>query len=239
MSIWGYYVDKNTCTKYAVLIYYFRPTQREELSGNKSTMKNNKTRVYYGNQYEDINLNRTKLQGFVAETKRIGKNLLILTAVVGTFGLGVYGYAASTVKPEVVKAQVTVDESPAMFASKIDALKDKVVNQIKDCERNGHSDSDGLVTYDPRLNETVSSNIPSFGLLQFKQSTVIFYEKSLYGKVVNGKEALMIALDDVQASALAKDVMFKTSNMAGKDWVNCSTRLDSDRQIKLIKQLEK
>lgn len=134
--------------------------------------------------------------------------------------------------PKVAHADpVVVDTSKEMLAARIEALKDGVVNQIRGCERGAYVESDGHITFD-------SNEKASVGTMQWQIGSIVSYEKRLYGKVITGKEAVLLALDDKAAGDLARDVMFKTGNMAGKDWVNCAARFDSDRQIVLIKGLE-
>jgi hypothetical protein len=118
------------------------------------------------------------------------------------------------------------------FDSKIQSIKNKVVEEIKGCEGAGYTEKDGVIIFD-------SNNKASIGLLQFQKNTVIYYYKVLYGKDITGKEAILIALDDTKATELARDIMFKTGNKAGKDWVTCSRKNDSDSKIDIIKQLEK
>lgn len=165
------------------------------------------------------------------------RNATILASFMATGYVSAITYNAFN--PHIVHADpktIINDVSNDMFAQKIDALKDAVVDEVMKCESAG---KEGLITYDPRVNETVTSNIPSIGPMQFKIGTVIHYEKLLNNKVVDSKEAIMIALDKDSSRALAKKVFFETVNMAGKDWVNCAARLSTDAKIKMIKSMEK
>lgn len=160
----------------------------------------------------------------------------ILGAFYGTFHLG-----KATTEPIQVKAE---DKSFAIFSSRIDKLKDEVINKLKDCERNGGKESDGLVTYDPLQSNpsaTPKRNIPSFGLLQFKKDTVIHYYKMKTGVTLTPKEAVILALDDVKSSELAKYVAFETKGKIGGDWILCNQKYTPslDAQIDMIKNLEK
>ena len=137
--------------------------------------------------------------------------------------------------------EVTVDRSDEKLALKIDGLKNELVESLRKCESAGRKEQDGIIIYDPLVSNpsaTSKRDVPSIGTLQFKQSTVIYYYKTLYNKVITGKEAAMIALDDKKASELAKEIMFKTKNRAD-DWMNCSNKLGLNSQIELIKKLEK
>lgn len=124
----------------------------------------------------------------------------------------------------------TVDTSADMFAAKIDSLEKSVVEAVRKCESAGHKETDGLIVFD-------SNNVASIGTLQFQVKTVIFYYKSLYGKTITGKEAILIALDDEKAGELAQAIMFKSPNLAN-DWLNCANRLSLTDQIKAIKKIK-
>ncbi len=167
---------------------------------------------------------------------RTAKYTTILAVFIGTNYVSVR--FASTLYPVEKTVYAEVDMSSKVFASKIDGLKDAVVDEIMNCESPGYKEADALVTYDPRKNETVPSNIPSFGRLQFKVATVVFYEKSLYSVTMTPKDAVVLALNVEQAHALAKDVMFKSKNKAN-DWKNCADKLGTNAKIDLIKQIEK
>lgn len=126
--------------------------------------------------------------------------------------------------------EVIKDISKEQFASKIDQLEKNIVEQVRKCESGGHKESDGLIVFD-------SNSVASIGTLQFQVKTVIYYYKSLYNKVITGKEAVTIALDDKLSGQLAQDIMFKSNNLAN-DWLNCSTSLKLSDQIKAIKSIK-
>ncbi len=203
-------------------------------------------KIFYGNQYIKmtswyrrivLKIKRA-IASFIAQVISGTKLSLKISAILCL--LMWFGFGFSMLVPQkMAYADREINTSDEMFAAKIDSLKDAVVDQIMSCEGAGHSEAYGLVTYDPRRDEKDPKNIPSYGLMQFKQSTVIYYSKLLYKKDVTGKDAIILALNKDQARALAKDVMFKTKAMASGDWVNCAAKFDSDKQIILIKKLEK
>lgn len=130
-------------------------------------------------------------------------------------------------------AEVPYDVSDKRFAEKIEVLKDTVVDEVADkCESKGYKPDAGVIVFD-------SNNRASLGRFQLQVKTVQYYEKLLYNRVISGQEAIEIAIDPVRSHELARDIMFKTPNMAGKDWVTCSARLGTDAKIQIIKQLEK
>jgi len=132
--------------------------------------------------------------------------------------------------PLIETKTVIVDTSSATFAAKIDSLEKSVVEQVRACESGGHKESEGLIVFD-------SNKVASIGTLQFQVHTVIFYEKSLYNKVITGKEAIEIALDDAQAGQLAQAIMFTSPNLA-TDWANCSNKLSLTATIQAIKKIK-
>lgn len=138
----------------------------------------------------------------------------------------------------IVKVETkVVDTSPEMFAKKIDTLEKSVVEAVRNCERGGYNESYGLVTYDPKQGAANNDKAMSYGTLQFKKSTVVYYYKSLYKKDITGKEAILIALDDGKSGDLAQDIMFKSPNLA-TDWLNCSNRLSLETMITAIKKIK-
>jgi hypothetical protein len=121
--------------------------------------------------------------------------------------------------------------------SKIEELKDDVVDGIKRCESAGKHEDDGIVTFDPDRTGK-KANIPSYGVLQFKVPTVIAYERKLHGITLTPKQAILLALDEDKATALAKEILFTEDGATG-NWYNCSRKTDAAATIKIIKKLEK
>lgn len=157
--------------------------------------------------------------------------IILGVSIMSGYGQAILHFKASR---DVEAKTETADE---MFARKIDGLKMNLVDKLMQCESPGYKDEDGLITFDPhRLNKD-STKIASIGRLQFKVSTIIFYYKALYQKDITRTEAIKIALDTESAKVLAKDIMFTHKNKAS-DWLNCATKLDLNRKIDIIKQLE-
>lgn len=143
---------------------------------------------------------------------------------------------------------VTIDNTSTIFAEKIDTLEKAVVENLRACESAGLKESDGLVTFDPTdadfasflasgKKTIVDKGQMSYGTLQFKKKTVIYYYKTLYSKVITPKEAVLIALDDAKAGELAQDIIFKSKNEAN-DWTNCANKLSLSAQVKAIKSIK-
>ena len=81
--------------------------------------------------------------------------------------------------PLVITNTVTVDVSSAQYAQKIDSLEKDIVLQVEKCESAGFSNDFGLVTYDPKLGGKNDATAFSYGNLQFKKATVVYYYKTL------------------------------------------------------------
>ena len=143
-------------------------------------------------------------------------------------GGGAYMATHSIASAETVEVTRIVDKMPERIAS----LKTSLVQKVSDCERAGHGEDEGIIIFD-------SNAKASIGTLQFQKATVISYYKRLYGKDISGKDAVMIALDEDKAFALARDIIFTTKNGVSADWVNCSRKYNLQAQVDLIKQLEK
>lgn len=187
-----------------------------------------KLKVFYmDKRLKDIYPHATRFQVFKYKLARFVRKVVICSFILGAI-YGAFQVGRITTEPILVKAE---DKSATLYAQKVDALKTKVVAEIQSCESAGHKEADGIIIFD-------TNNKASIGTMQFQVATVIHYYKALYNKVITPKEATLIALDNAQATALAKDIMFTTKNMAGKDWVNCTAKYDSDTKISIIKSLE-
>jgi len=179
-------------------------------------------------------------KGRYARSKRIGKFIVwIIILSIGAMGAWQFFHP-------VILPPITIDNSDKNFAQKIDSLQNSVVEQIHVCEKQNYSESDGLVTYDPTeamyqknigKHHFINTGELSFGTYQFKQSTVIYYYKTLYNKVITGKEAILIALDDKLAGDLTKDILFKTKD-GWKNWINCSNSLNLPVMIQAINKIK-
>lgn len=165
---------------------------------------------------------------------------LAIGILYGTFQAGRLT-AESKITYAKQEIEVEVDKSNELFTKKIDSLKDEVINKLMLCEAPGYKDTDVMVTFDPLESNptgTKLSHIPSYGPLQFKESTVIHYYKLQNGKTLTPKEAVSLALDSKSAKELAKFVIFETKGKVTGDWKHCGEKLNLDSQVDLIKKLE-
>ncbi len=181
---------------------------------------NMKTKIFYMGRR--IN---GKFDSFKAKVRRFARwcvrwSLISATAY-AIFMAGAFLYSTSS-----VTASVT-DSMP----QRLEELKSDVVAKISKCEAAGHKEDDGIIIFD-------SNAKASIGQMQFQVKTVQHYYKTLYGQDITPKEAVLIALDEQKAKALAKDIMF-TSNNGATDWLNCATKLGVGPEIAVIKKLSK
>lgn len=150
---------------------------------------------------------------------------LFILVLVGIYYLG--GKLNSKIEYRQVEKEVILDN----LTDKINQLKGELVSTLQKCESAGYSEDDGILIYD--TNKQVS-----IGTYQFQKKTVIYYYKTLYGKDITGKEAVLIALDDEKANQLASDVIFKTDNGLS-NWYNCTKKYGLQGRLSIIKELEK
>jgi hypothetical protein len=158
----------------------------------------------------------------------------IVLMVIVLCGIAYLGGAILSSKTEykIQEKEVILDN----LTEKINELKGKLVSDLKSCESGGYVESDGLVTFDPHPTKK-SVQIASFGLYQFKVSTVQYYYNKFYGKQVNGLEAINIALSEEKSSELASEVIFRDGALG--NWFNCSKKLGLQQKLDIIKELEK
>lgn len=209
---------------------------------------------YWGKKLCEVYPHASWFQAKRFTFNRFMEKVLAVSGAIALFVGMLYGSfktGQATTQSSVTHANEVIDNSDKLFTSKIDSLKNAVVDELMACEGATYNEDSGLVTFDPTdaqfanmVNSQTKKTIVdkgemSYGILQFKKSTVIYYNKLMTGKTLTGKEALLIALDKDESSKLAKFVMFETKGKASGDWKNCAKALDLDKKIDLIKKLEK
>ena len=171
-------------------------------------------------------MERNKIRQYKKDRTLLKFILSVIVALI-MISVGIYFHYKY---PAIKTVNITIDNSSAMFSEKINMLEKSVVEQVRKCESNGYKESDGLIKFD-------SNKVASIGTMQFQVKTIIYYEKSLFGRVITGKDAVIIALDDTKAGELAQAIMFQSPNLAN-DWLNCSNNLRLSDQIKTIKAIK-
>lgn len=164
------------------------------------------------------------------------KKYIVLSLLV--IGLGAYfvgGKFGSTIEYKQVEKEVVLDN----LTGKINQLKGELIQSMFDVERGGHTEEDGIVTFDPnikngKINPKVA--IGSFGDCQFKQSTVKYYVQKLDGKTITGKQANDIAFSDEKCKELMTRIVF-TYPEGHEEWYNTCKKVDCDGKLKVIRTL--
>lgn len=182
-------------------------------------------RQFQSNQYKKKYTFKQKVSLFFQTVATYSFLALIVVII---FKLG--GIANPITKVEA--RDVLVDNLNA----KVESLKEEVVNAIRACESAGNKENDGLITFDPHKTNT-KVQPASIGTLQFKIATVQHYYKTIYGKTITPKEAVLIALDDEKSGKLAYDIIFK-SGSGTKDWHTCGNSKKVQDTLLVIKKLQ-
>jgi hypothetical protein len=187
------------------------------------------TNNWEGRNY--IKHNRDMRTGqFKNKVKSFFKKLMFwVSAVLILVGVGAYArWAYPMTEINIRETLVQVDN----LGPKIDMLKNEVLDSLQSCESGGSNDDTGLIVFD-------SNKVASLGLYQFQKLTVIAYYKTLYGKTITGKEALMIALDRNQARKLASDIIFSNDSKGVNNWYNCNKKNGLEAKVAFINKISK
>jgi len=142
------------------------------------------------------------------------------------------GYFNKEIVYQQIEKQVILDN----LTEKVNELKGSLVNDLRKCESGGYVESDGLVTFDPHPTKK-NVQIPSFGLFQFKKSTVQYYYKKFYNKDITGLEAINIALSEQKSGELVSEIIFRDGALS--NWYNCSKKLGLQSRLNIINELLK
>ena len=108
--------------------------------------------------------------------------------------------------------------SPPDRALLIEQRKDAAVAQLADCE-SGQGAGYGRYV----------------GRFQFEPGTVIAFVRARDGRTISRQEAMILANDYAQASALAKYIIFERDGAS--QWPACSRRIGLARQVAEIRAL--
>lgn len=194
---------------------------------------------WHGKPLREVYPHANKWQMFKFWFRKLARKTVILSVIVGSLTLSslITKFVVAHSPETVYKAEANDIQTylPAKLDNslnkKIEELKLDVVGKIKACESAGHKEDDGIIIFD-------TNNKASIGSLQFQKATVIYYYKSLYQKDITAKDAVLIALDDTKAEALAYDVIFETAGNKGlANWLNCANKYNLREQVNIINKL--
>src|SRR3990167_10954782 len=153
--------------------------------------------------------------------------LIVLFAVTGIAYTG-----DRWVTKELVATVATPAFAEITMEAKVEALKDDIVARLEKCESGGKKEEDGIAILD-------SNDVGSYGPLQFQRKTVMHYYELKEGKPINGRDAIILALQGDKARDLARWVIFETPNGVAKDWTNCSRQLGLQKEVDVVNKLTK
>jgi hypothetical protein len=187
-------------------------------------------KIYYnGKRIRD---NAGKFSSFKIKARIFLRKVLRVSLI----GLAIYVafIAGRYIQPSESIINVIQAESRDTLASKIEELKNEVVETIRQCESQGKKDL--IYTFDPDPRQPNKSQA-SFGQFQYKLKTIVDYTKILKGETITERQALDIALDENKARELTKDIIFKDTGKAYNNWYNCSKKHNIATKVGIIKSL--
>jgi len=134
------------------------------------------------------------------------------------------------------KTEVSFADNTDSFASKVDVLKNEVIENIAKCESGNAPKDKALVVYDNNSRGTLKGkNIASIGVMQMKVSTIQHFWKVLHNEDISNYDATILALDNDKAKALAKEAIFGIEG--GVFHWTCANK-DIINQVTFIKKLK-
>lgn len=189
--------------------------------------------------------------------------LAILIAVIAASGYGGYYIATKNTVVTVDNREAVekaVEETARRYETQlaeregdiqeiVTQLKQEVIARLQRDESGGEDSGGSLVyTNDPnsahvetcrRIGGMRDIDCDSWGVMQFKIPTIIYYYEMLHGETLTEKEAVVLALNDERARQLATKIIFEVE---GGVWNWSAAHNDADYyayQIPFIRSLEK
>ncbi len=127
----------------------------------------------------------------------------------------------------------TIDLTP----QKIESLKSDLVERLSQCESAGNPNI--ATTYDNNKAGTLKGeDVFSYGVMQWKSRTLKGFAQQRDGSVLSTKEAVILALNNVEAKKLAQYTIFETKGGI-YHWANCADKLNLVAEVEAIKKLSK
>jgi len=187
--------------------------------------------------------------------------LVVVIAAAGFAAQFAYQYAIEQTAHEFTKeVEQAIEETAAEYQVRIEAmngdrediikgLKQELINKLRQGESGGvDTGSTIFYTNDPSsANREVCARIggrrdldcDSWGVMQFKIPTIVWYYPQIYGTEITEKEALILALNDEKAMDFASRIIFE---IEGGVWNWSAAQNDATfytTQIPFIRSLEK
>lgn len=135
-------------------------------------------------------------------------------------------YQLSFIRP------ATAQQSGPSWEDKIREQQDKVLATLATCETGQVKEQDAAIIFD-------SNAQASIGRYQFQIQTVQLYVKKFEGREITRLDAIQIALDQEQASDLARKIIFEDDGKAINNWYNCNQKHGLKSRVEIINDLSK
>lgn len=172
-----------------------------------------------------------KRNGEYAPKRDRSKKILNTTLLIAFSVLvGVLAQARFTYNAVEQIDSVPIAHAEDVSPEKIAELKAGVVEKLKQCESHEATEEDAVIN-------PTDGGSPSFGLLQFKITTVQHYMDKFRGEKVTRYEALQIAMDEERARELAMEIIFEEVGGVW-NWENCANKQNLAPRIEFIRELE-
>lgn len=134
----------------------------------------------------------------------------------------------------VAHAEVaTTTEMTAIQGKTIDQLKDEVIAKLSHDE-NSDPDKVPFKWDDNKKGTLPAKDKPSYGCMQYKNSTVQRHYKAIHGESISNLEAVLLALDCDKAKALAREAIFGAPN-AIEEWTMATPPVVM--RVKIIREM--
>jgi len=167
---------------------------------------------------------------FAKKKKRSGMFKKFVLGAVLIYGVFLAG---GFFQPRAIAVPVLKDN----LTPKIEELKDKVIEQLAQCESKNAPQEMAIVKYDNNSKGTLTGkHVASIGVMQFKVGTVQDFYKTLHKKSLTNYEATLLALDNQKAKQFAKEAIFGIKG-AIHHWSCADSAMVA--QVTMIKSLEK
>lgn len=123
-----------------------------------------------------------------------------------------------------------IAEAEILSAEKVENLKDKITDDLGQCETRGVAEPDAAIILD-------SNNEMSIGNYMFQIKTIQHYVKKFESRNITRVDAISIAINHDKAKELTKKILF-TEKDGHKNWLNCATKLGLGGKISLINSIQ-
>lgn len=182
-------------------------------------------------------MNRDKIGRFAEKFVTKVKKVLRRSALVCALGWIVFG---SFQYGQFEKSRTLIAEAASIPLTGFD-IKGKTLEQLKDevitklsNDENENPDAVPFKWDDNSKGTLPAKDKPSYGCMQYKNSTVQRHYKAIYGESLTNLEAVLLALDCEKAKALAKEAIFGKLDAIG-EWSAASEHMKA--KVEVIREM--